>query len=85
MLLRQSARFRAAEAEHTDDSSGITKDTMAEDPFQEQFSTSKSALAKDEGDTKGSTTCVARPSRAAAKKVQSYKEVPVKVKMRRPD
>lgn len=88
---RQSARFKPADVKHTEDSFKTNETTVSasqlpEDSFQELVSTSESALVKNEANnTKGSTTSLTRPSRAAAKKVQSYKEIPLKVKMRRSD
>lgn len=95
---RLSARVKAAAVKPAEDttetdSTAVYKSQLPEDTFQEQGSISGSALLKDESNLANSVPknesqefgrpCFSRPSRVAAKKVQSYKEVPLNVKMRR--
>lgn len=99
-LRRQSARLKAAEVKPAEDlvetnKSRVCTSQLPEDTVCEQSSVSESALVKNEGSTDGSEpgyesqqfggSTVYRPSRAAAKKVQSYKETSIKVKLRRPE
>ncbi|KAI3458921.1 hypothetical protein Pfo_015584 [Paulownia fortunei] len=97
---RQSARFKAAELNpagdlfETDDTK-VPACLLPYGPVPEKGSTSESAFVKDE-DNKCSSclryksqefgrSSLCRPSRLAAKKVQSYKEIPINIKMRRPE
>lgn len=97
-MRRQSARFKAIEVKLAEDTTvmngtKVYKSQLPEDTVQEQGSTPGSALLKDESDMANSVAkcesqefgrpSLSRPSRVAAKKVQSYKEVPLNVKMRR--
>ncbi|GER48963.1 shugoshin C terminus [Striga asiatica] len=96
---RQSARFKALEQKTVVDESEkhdikfIEQALPDEKSVLENKSTSKSGSATD-GDNRGSSgfeynppetgrSSLSRPSRLAAKKVQSYKEIPVNIKMRR--
>lgn len=64
---------------------------MAEDSVREQRSTSETALVENESSKDGTgprfqpQQLLSRPSRAAKEKVQSYKEVSLCVKLRRPE
>ncbi|KAL7109711.1 hypothetical protein ACP275_06G192500 [Erythranthe tilingii] len=97
---RQSAIFKPVEQKPAEDSFQ-TDDTIVPpcllhvDPVLEKESAAESTLVKDE-DKKDDSVLeneaqefekpnLGRPSRVAAKKVQSYKEIPLNVKMRRPE
>ncbi|KAL7148543.1 hypothetical protein ABFS83_06G185700 [Erythranthe nasuta] len=97
---RQSAVFKPVEQKPAEDSFQ-TDDTIVPpcllhvDPVLEKESADESTLVKDE-DKKDDSALekeaqefekpnLGRPSRVAAKKVQSYKEIPLNVKMRRPE
>ncbi|XP_042034133.1 SHUGOSHIN 2-like [Salvia splendens] len=93
---RQSARFNAAEVEHGEDfletkEARVSVSQMAKDSVREQRSTSETALVENESRKDGSgprfqpQQLLLRPSRAAKEKVQSYKEVSLCVKLRRPE
>ncbi|KAL2548896.1 SHUGOSHIN 1-like [Forsythia ovata] len=97
---RQSARFKAEEVKPIDNLSEIDDRKtpvcpLLHDPVKENGSTSTSASLENDGKkcslAPGSEAqeivrlSLCRPSRQAAKKVQSYKEIPVNVKMRRTD
>ncbi|XP_057979251.1 SHUGOSHIN 2 isoform X1 [Malania oleifera] len=95
---RQSTRFKSGEPELTEDLFEIDDakfpvSPLRDDPMQENGSTSSSSLGKKK-DKEGNVTpryeaqefrrsSIGRPSRRAAERVQSYKEVPLNVKMRR--
>ncbi|XP_057798864.1 SHUGOSHIN 2-like [Salvia miltiorrhiza] len=97
---RQSARFNAAEVKRGEDFFE-TKETIVsvsqspDNSVREQGSTSETALVKNEGSRDGSgsrlqsqqlgRSSLSRPSRAAKQKVQSYMELPLSVKLRRPE
>ncbi|KAK6137895.1 hypothetical protein DH2020_028353 [Rehmannia glutinosa] len=95
---RQSARFKAADLKHAEDLSEkdetkLPKCPLPDEPFLENGSTSGNASVENEDN--GSSldfrcksqdfgrSSLGRPSRLATKKVQSYKEISIKVKMRR--
>ncbi|GMP68590.1 hypothetical protein CsSME_00028155 [Camellia sinensis var. sinensis] len=97
-LRRQSARSKHQESEPTEDTFEIVDTkfpvcSLHDDQMQEDGSTSMCSLAKDDkrgiSDPSDDKTqqlqrsSIGRPLRLAAKKVQSYKEIPVNVKMRR--
>ncbi|KAJ8543877.1 hypothetical protein K7X08_025495 [Anisodus acutangulus] len=93
---RQSARFKPEVLKLSEDSFEV-QDKCAlhpptSDPVQENGSTSI-CISSNDLDCNPSTrfepipfgrSSLSRPSREAAKKVQSYKEIPVNIKMRRP-
>ncbi|KAH6838244.1 Shugoshin C terminus [Perilla frutescens var. hirtella] len=85
-LRRQSARFKADDLLETN-KSRVCASELPEDSVRKQGSTSESSLVKNEGSTDDGSqigrSSLDRPSRAAAKKVQSYKEIPINVKLRR--
>ncbi|XP_059625378.1 SHUGOSHIN 2-like [Cornus florida] len=97
-LRRQSARFKCEEPERTEDLFELDNAefpicSLGDDKMQEDGSASMSSSVKKE-DTEGNTaprdearefrrSSIGRPSRLAVKKVNSYKEVPLNVKMRR--
>lgn len=92
---RQSARFKPEALKLGEDSFEV-QDKCAlhppkSDQVQENGSTSTCTSSSDLHCNPSSKfeptpfrTSLSRPSREAAKKVQSYKEIPVNVKMRRP-
>ncbi|KAL8551631.1 hypothetical protein ACS0TY_000635 [Phlomoides rotata] len=95
---RQSARFKTVEVKPAEDTTEINdtkvyESQLPDDTMQEQGSTNGSAVVKDESNLASlvpkckpqefGRPSLNRPSRVAAKKVQSYKEVPLNVKMRR--
>ncbi|KAL1532124.1 shugoshin-1-like [Salvia divinorum] len=93
---RQSARFNAAEVEHGEDlletkEARVSASQMPEVSVGEQGSTSETAVVENESSKDGPgpgsqpQQLLLRPSRAAKEKVQSYKEVPLCVKLRRPE
>ena len=95
---RRSARLNTQEAETTEDLSEMPETEFAvcpppSDSVLEDGVVSAVATVKDENkeENAGATSheqrrpSIGRPSRVAAKKVQSYKEIPLTVKMRRPD
>ncbi|XP_052186870.1 SHUGOSHIN 1-like [Diospyros lotus] len=97
-LRRQSARFKHEESEPTEDvvekDTKFPASSLHEDQMQEEGSTSTASSAKRDGEGSGRgpsddeaqeflRPSMGRPSRLAAKKVQSYKEIPLNVKMRR--
>ncbi|XP_028068831.1 SHUGOSHIN 2-like isoform X3 [Camellia sinensis] len=97
-LRRQSARSKHQESEPTEDTFEIVDTkfpvcSLHDDQMQEDGSTSMCSLAKDDkrgiSDPSDDKTqqlqrsSIGRPLRLVAKKVQSYKEIPVNVKMRR--
>ncbi|XP_042031816.1 shugoshin-1-like [Salvia splendens] len=93
---RQSARFNAAEVENGEDfietkEARVSVSQMPEDSVREQRSTSETALVENESSKDGPgprlqpQQLLSRPSRAAKEKVQSYKEVSLCVKLRRPE
>ncbi|KAB1219011.1 Shugoshin-1 [Morella rubra] len=98
-LRRQSARFRSAEPERTEelfeiDEAKFPVSARGDDVVHSSGPTSSgiSAKEKDEGNTavrleaqEIRRSSVGRPLRRAAEKVQSYKEIPVNVKLRRQD
>ncbi|XP_057471172.1 SHUGOSHIN 1-like [Actinidia eriantha] len=94
---RQSARFKPIKPELSEDSFEIADTQfpvcyLQDDEMQEYGSTSM-CLSAQKGDKGGSSgpsdgeakelrgSSIGRPSRLAAKKVQSYKEIPINVKM----
>ncbi|GFP91825.1 shugoshin-1 [Phtheirospermum japonicum] len=84
---RQSTRFKpvepkSAEDQSEKDDSKFSECPLPDEPVLENESTSGSASVKYESQEIGRSS-LSRPSRVAAKKVQSYKEVPLNVKMRR--
>ncbi|KAK4430991.1 shugoshin 2 [Sesamum alatum] len=94
---RQSARFKAEEVKPVEDSfdandTSIPACSLLNEPVAEKESTSENPSVKVE-DNEGSSDHrhesqesgrpSLRPSRLAAKKVQSYKEKPINIKMRR--
>ncbi|GER35169.1 shugoshin C terminus [Striga asiatica] len=98
---RQSARFNVSELKPTEDEPEndnirfLERALPDEKAVLENGSNSGSGLATDD-DNRGSSgfeykppeigrSSLSRPSRSAAKKVQSYKERPINVKMRRPE
>lgn len=98
-LRRQSERFRSAEPERTEelfeiDEAKFPVSARGDDVVHSSGPTSSgiSAKEKDEGNTavrleaqEIRRSSVGRPLRRAAEKVQSYKEIPVNVKLRRQD
>uniref|UniRef100_A0A5B7AR69 Putative shugoshin-1 n=1 Tax=Davidia involucrata TaxID=16924 RepID=A0A5B7AR69_DAVIN len=98
--LRRSARFKPEEAALAGDllevdNAKFPVRSQHDDQMQDDGSTSTCSSVKKE-DKEGNTArgddaqelqrlSIGRPSRLAAKKVQSYKEVPLNVKMRRTD
>ncbi|KAA8539245.1 hypothetical protein F0562_025937 [Nyssa sinensis] len=93
---RQSARFKSEEAEPTGDLFLVddAKFPACDQKLEDSSSSMCSLVEKD--DKEGNTaprdeaqvsrrSSVGRPSRLAAMKVQSYKEIPLHVKMRRPE
>lgn len=99
-LRRQSARFKSEEPESTEDVFEIDDAkfpacSLHDDQMQEDGSPSMSLLVKKidkevNSDSSDETlvlrrSSIGRPSRLAAKKVQSYKETPLNMKMRRPE
>ncbi|KAL7109314.1 hypothetical protein ACP275_06G168700 [Erythranthe tilingii] len=84
VVRRKSSRFKAAELK---DEAGFPKCT----PVLENESISVNAATVEDEEERSScdTVCesqrpsICRPSRVAAKKVQSYKEIPLNTKMRR--
>ncbi|KAK4356446.1 hypothetical protein RND71_025417 [Anisodus tanguticus] len=93
---RQSARFKPEALKLSEDSFEV-QDKCAlhpptSDPVQENGSTSICISSNDLDCNPSSRfepipfgrSSLSRPSREAAKKVQSYKEIPVNIKMRRP-
>ncbi|KAJ8750169.1 hypothetical protein K2173_014084 [Erythroxylum novogranatense] len=94
-LRRQSARFKSQEREPAEDLFEIEDakfpDTqpLAENPKQDGTSLSNSSMETEgnwdqrNGKEVTQRSSIGRPLRKAAVKVQSYKEVPVNVKMRR--
>ncbi|KAA8534455.1 hypothetical protein F0562_031972 [Nyssa sinensis] len=97
LCLRRSARFRPEEAEPTGNLLEVDNakfPVRSQDDGQMQDDGSTSMCSSVEKEDKDSNTArddaqelqslsIGRPSRLAAKKVQSYKEIPVNVKMRR--
>lgn len=90
---RQSARFKSEDAERTEDlceKLPETKFAMCPPPTNsdlEEGVPSTVRTVKEEGNAPMSheqgRPSIGRPSRVAAKKIQSYKEIPLNVKMRR--
>lgn len=83
---RSSARFKHDEPKPTDD---VFHTDEMDDKMQED---DKASSVKKEANSLRSKlsqesrrSSISRPSREAAKKVQSYKEISVNVKMRRPE
>ncbi|KAK6156329.1 hypothetical protein DH2020_010577 [Rehmannia glutinosa] len=96
---RQSARFKAVELNPAEDlfetgDAKVPARLLPDDPVPEQGSTYESAHVENEVNTGSSglryesqefgRSSLCRPSRLAAKKVKSYREIPINVKMRRP-
>lgn len=82
---RQSAIFKPSELKPADDlfennDSILPESLLSDNPVPEKGSTAQSLIC--EAQESGSPP-LCRPSRLAAKKVQSYKEIPTNVKMRR--
>ncbi|KAL7228610.1 hypothetical protein ACSBR2_007339 [Camellia fascicularis] len=99
-LRRQSARFKSEEPESTEyvfeiDDAKFPACSLHDDQMQEDGSPSMCLLVKKidkevNSDSSDETlvlqrSSIGRPSRLAAKKVQSYKETPLNMKMRRPE
>ncbi|CAK9159697.1 unnamed protein product [Ilex paraguariensis] len=97
---RHSARFKSEESKPTEDFFEIDEAKLPECPSRddrmlEDGSATMSSLVKTEDKDESSgpiykpqeigRSSIGRPLRQAAKKVQSYKETPVNVKMRRPE
>jgi hypothetical protein len=96
-LRRQSARFKSEEPEQTEDLFEIDDAKFPVSPALDdlvhesgQMLSGLSVKEEDEGNTalrleaqEMRRSSVGRPLRRAAEKVQSYKEVPVNIKMRR--
>lgn len=95
---RQSTRFKAKRLKHADDLLEMDdtispKCSFPNEPIQENGSTSVDTSVKNEDDgicsglkcdsQESRKPSLGRPSRAAAKKVQCYKEISLRVKMRR--
>lgn len=100
-MRRQSARFKSDEPEDTEDKfeaddAKLPECSLYDDQIPEDGPASmRSSALKDDGaccsgpngdDAKElRRPSIGRPSRLAATKVQSYKEIPLKMKMRRPE
>ncbi|KAI8539738.1 hypothetical protein RHMOL_Rhmol09G0206000 [Rhododendron molle] len=100
-LRRQSARFKSEEPEDTEDKfeaddAKLPECSLYDDEIREDGPASaRSSALKDDGGCRSSPNgddakelrrpSIGRPLRLAATKVQSYKEIPLKVKMRRPE
>ncbi|KAG5533139.1 hypothetical protein RHGRI_027379 [Rhododendron griersonianum] len=100
-LRRQSARFKSEEPEDTEDKfeaddAKLPECSLYDDQIPEDGPASmRSSALKDDGGCHSGPNgddakelrrpSIGRPSRLAATKVQSYKEIPLKVKMRRPE
>lgn len=100
-LRRQSARFKSEEPEDTEDkfeadNAKLPECSLYDDQIPEDGPASmRSSALKDDGGCRSGPNgddakelrrpSIGRPSRLAATKVQSYKEIPLKVKMRRPE
>lgn len=96
-MRRQSARFKSEEPEQTEDLFEIDDAKFLVSPALDdlvhesgQMLSGLSVKEEDEGNTalrleaqEMRRSSVGRPLRRAAEKVQSYKEVPVNIKMRR--
>lgn len=94
---RQSARFKSEEPEPTEDLFEIDEakfpaSPLCDEQVHENGVTSSNLSVKTEqeegngavkDETQGTTRYSGRPSRQAAVKVQSYKEIPLNAKMRR--
>ncbi|KAL9419138.1 hypothetical protein AB3S75_036984 [Citrus x aurantiifolia] len=94
---RQSARFKSEEPEPTEDLFEIDEakfpaSPLCDEPVHENGVTCSNLSVKTEqeegngavkDETQGTTRYSGRPSRQAAVKVQSYKEIPLNAKMRR--
>ncbi|CAN4126592.1 unnamed protein product [Withania somnifera] len=93
---RQSARFKPEAVKLSEDSFEVQDKCPvhppSSDPVQKSFSTSICISSNDLHCNPSSRlepipsgrTSLSRPSREVAKKVQSYKEIPLNIKMRRP-
>ncbi|XP_058182021.1 SHUGOSHIN 2-like isoform X2 [Rhododendron vialii] len=100
-LRRQSARFKSEEPEDAEDKfeaddAKLPECSLYDDQIPEDGPASmRSSALKDDGGCRSGPNgddakelrrpSIGRPSRLAATKVQSYKEIPLKVKMRRPE
>lgn len=96
-LRRQSARFKSIEPEQTEDLFEIDSAKFPVSPVHDdlvhesgQMLSGLSVKEEDEGNTalrfeaqENRRSSVGRPLRRAAEKVQSYKEIPLNIKMRR--
>lgn len=94
---RQSARFKSEEPAPTEDLFEIDEakfpaSPLCDEPVHENGVTCSNLSVKTEqeegngavkDETQGTTRYSGRPSRQAAVKVQSYKEIPLNAKMRR--
>ncbi|KAI7752184.1 hypothetical protein M8C21_010866, partial [Ambrosia artemisiifolia] len=82
---RQSARFKHDEPKSAEDliHAGEMNDKMQEDDVAISVKREDDSLPS-KVTQEGRRSSILRPSREAAKKIQSYKEVSVKVKLRRP-
>lgn len=96
-LRRQSARFKSIKPEQTEDLFEIDSAKFPISPVHDglvhesgQMLSGLSVKEEDEGNTalrfeaqENRRSSVGRPLRRAAEKVQSYKEIPLNIKMRR--
>lgn len=74
-------RFRSQEHEPNENLFEIKDLKMHEDGPTSNVNTER----KDENHQESHRMSLGRPSRKAAEKIQSYKEIPLKMKMRRPE
>ncbi|CAK9185498.1 unnamed protein product [Ilex paraguariensis] len=89
---RQSARLKSEESKPTEDFFEIEEAKfpvcpLHDDQMQGDVSTTMPSIFKKEdidGNCAFGRTSIGRPVRHAAQKIQSYKETPINVKMRRP-
>jgi len=76
-LRRQSARFTSQQHEPAENLFEIG------DPMHEGAAAAATQRSDETRDSGRSRTSLGRPMRKAAEKVQSYKEIPIKIKLRR--
>lgn len=89
---RQSARFKSEElkpkpsdASTINDDDSLMEDVPSSTCLSLKIEDNKLNPAPDEFETiESKRSSLSRPSRQAAKKVHSYKEIPINIKMRRP-
>ncbi|XP_052184659.1 SHUGOSHIN 2 [Diospyros lotus] len=82
-LRRQSARFTSQQHEPAENLFEIADPDFLNGPMHEGAAAAATQRSDETPDSGRTRTSLGRPMRKAAEKVQSYKEIPIKIKLRR--